>query len=37
MITEKYTQQIWIRLVKYSSSKVSGPSEVPQFVGKLTF
>ena len=34
---QKYTQQIWIRLVEYSSSKVSGPSEVPRFVFKLIF
>ena len=34
---QKYTQQIWIRLVEYSSSKVSGPSKVPRFVSKLIF
>ena len=34
---QKYTQQIWIRLVEYSSSEVSGPSEVPRFVFKLIF
>ena len=34
---QKCTQQIWIRLTEYSSSKVSGPSEVPRFVFKLFF
>ena len=34
---QKYTQQIWIHLVEYSSFKVSGPSEVPRFVLKLIF
>ena len=34
---QKYTQQNQIRLVKYSSSEVSGPSEVPRFVGKFIF
>ncbi len=27
----------WIRLVERSSTEVSGPSEVPRFVGKLFF
>ena len=34
---KKGTRQIWIRLVEYSSFEVSGPSEVPRFVGKLMF
>ena len=34
---QKCTQQIWICLVKYSSSEVSDPSEVLRFVGKLFF
>ena len=37
MLKQKYTQQIWIRLVKYSCAEVSGSSEVPQFVGNLIF
>ena len=37
MAEQKYTQKIVIRLVKYSSAKVSGPSEVPRFVGKFMF
>ena len=32
---EKYTRKVWIRLVEYSSSDVSGPSEGTLFVGKL--
>ena len=31
------TRQIWIRLVKYSSTKVSDLSEGPQIIGKLIF
>ena len=34
---QKYNQQICIRLAEYSSSEVSGPSEVPRFVFKLIF
>ena len=34
---QKYNQQIWIRFIEYSSSKVSDPSEVPRFVFKLFF
>ena len=37
MAKTKYTREIWIRLVDHSSSEVSGPSEVSQFVGKLIF
>ena len=36
-VQRKKSKQIWIRLVEYSSSEVSGPSEVPRFVGKLIF
>ena len=28
MLRQKYTRQIWVRLVEYSSSEVSDPSEV---------
>ena len=34
---QKYTRQIWIRLVECSSSEISCPSEVPRFVSKLIF
>ena len=49
MPKQKQTRQIWIRLVEYSSSKVSDPSEaevcvcvtglqrLPRIVGKLIF
>ena len=33
----KKPRQIWIRLVKYSSSKVSDPSEVPRILAKWFF
>ena len=36
-MAQKYTRKIWIRLVEYSSSKVSDPSGVPRIVGKLIF
>ena len=32
---QKGTRQIWIRLVKYSASELSDPSEVHRMVGKL--
>ena len=31
------TKHLWMSLVKSSSTEVSGPSELPQFVGKLFF
>ena len=34
---QKCTQQIWIRLVKYSSAEVSDPSKGPRIDGKLIF
>ena len=34
---QKWTRQIWIRLVEYSSAKFSDPSEVPRFVRELIF
>ena len=34
MPEQKYTRQILFRLVKLFCAKVSGPSEVPRFVGK---
>ena len=34
---QKYTRQIWIRLVEYSPAEVSDPSEGPRFVRKLIF
>ena len=37
MPKQKWTGQNWIRLVEYSSSEVSDPSEVPRIVGKLFF
>ena len=37
MPKQKYSGQNWIRLVEYSSSEVSDPSEVPQIVRKLFF
>ena len=37
MPKQKITAQIQIRLVKYPSSEVSDPSEVPRIVGKLFF
>ena len=37
MLKQKWTHQIWIRLVEYNSSKVSDPSEVPRINGKLIF
>ena len=37
MPKQKWPGQIQIGLVKYPSSKVSDPSEVPRFVGKLVF
>ena len=37
MFEQNYTKQIWIRLVKYSCAKISGPSKVPRFVPKLIF
>ena len=37
MTPTKYSRKIWIRLVEYSSSEVSDPSEVPRFVGKSFF
>ena len=30
---QKHTRQIWICPAKYSCTKISGPSEVPWFVG----
>ena len=35
MPKQKQSEQNWIRLVEYSSSEVSDPSEVPQIGGKL--
>ena len=37
MLKQKYTRQIWIHLVKYSSADVADPSEVPRFVIKTFF
>ena len=37
MSEQKDTRQIWIRPIEYSSAEVSGPSEVPWFVGKQFF
>ena len=37
MPKQKKTAQIQIRLVEYSSSEVSDPSEVPRIVAKLIF
>ena len=37
MPKQKWTGQNRIRLVEYSSSEVSDPSEVPRVVGKLIF
>ena len=37
MSKQKYTRQIWVRLVEYSSFKVSDPSQVPLIDGKLYF
>ena len=34
---QKYTRQIWIHPVKYSSAEVSDPYEVPRFVRELIF
>ena len=37
MSEQKQSPQIQNRLVKYSSSEVSDPSEVPQLVGKINY
>ena len=37
MPKQKYTWQIWIRVVKYSSAEASDPSEVPRINGELIF
>ena len=37
MPKQKYTGQISIRAVEYSSFEVSDPSEVPRIAGKLFF
>ena len=37
MVPKRGTRQIWIRLVEYSGSKVSDPSEVPRISDKLMF
>ena len=37
MRPQKHTRQIWIRLVEYSSSEVSDPSEMPRIDDKLVF
>ena len=37
MPKQKWTGQNRIRLVEYSGSEVSDPSEVPQIIGKLFF
>ena len=34
---QKWTQKIWIRLVKYSCAKISDLSEVPRLGGNLIF
>ena len=35
MLKQKWTRQIWIRLVEYLSAEVSDPSEGPRIHGKL--